>query len=127
MTGSDITVKVKVVQEAASSEKKSDGGSRPKVRARNTQSNTGSYGNSARQESPSSEEERAPSQTVTKTTESNNPNGNGNGTGNTNGSKPDRSEHSEVRTEQLLEPKEDSSLINEAYRLFEGPGSRLIG
>lgn len=121
LTGEEIVVKVKVVQEAQSPVKKPDGGSRPKPRPR-PQSPEQSPESSPEYSSAPKLQEKSPARVniVAKEDDSEEQNGNGATSSSQN--------HGEVKTEQIIEePREDSSLIKEAYRLFEGPGSRLIG
>ncbi|MEZ4544118.1 MAG: DNA polymerase III subunit gamma/tau [Cyanobacteriota/Melainabacteria group bacterium] len=135
VTGQDVTVKVKVVQEEELVRKKPEG--RPASPAITDQgkpepqerekADTAIPSPSASAPAtrpaeipPHRTPERAEPVHQIQETKTENENGNGNGRAPT--------EAGPVKTTSLIEePEEQSTLLKEAYRLFEGPGSRQIG
>ena len=135
VTGQDVTVKVKVVQEEELVRKKPEG--RPASPAITDQgkpepqerekADTALPSPSASAPAtrpaeipPHRTPERAEPVHQIQETKTENENGNGNGRAPT--------EAGPVKTTSLIEePEEQSTLLKEAYRLFEGPGSRQIG
>lgn len=127
VTGQDVTVKVKVVQEEELVRKKPEG--RPASPAITDQGKPEPQEREKADTAPTSRPaERPPhhnperAEPVHQIQETRTENENGNGNGRT------PSEDKPSKTSSLKEePEEQSTLLKEAYRLFEGPGSRQIG
>lgn len=116
LTGNEITVKVKIVQLEELSKKKSEpkrsgnvGISASENRVQPPPAADKPENGNGRPREPLKEEAPPAKQNQVKSNDNN------------------LNSEVRVKVDSLPDPQEESTLVNEAYRIFEGPGSRIIG